>query len=143
LSTVEEFTIVPAAVQFRSDDPDSPPAPVPITLNWRARKGDVTAQWTLTVRAGSSGFGECSAVPVSAVRVACSSVNNFGSDGIAACGAPFSLSGAPQQLASGNDRPGTKQYAITFLLSFIDSWRYRGALASPCSLDLVYTLDYP
>lgn len=143
LSTIEEFTAAPSAVQFRSEDPDAPPAPLPITLNWRARKGDITAQWSVTVRAASSSFTECSGVPLSAVRVACSSVTGFGSDGSAGCSPSFSLSGAPQQLAGGNDRPGTKQYSLVLLLSFVDSWRYKGALASPCSLDLVYTLDYP
>jgi hypothetical protein len=143
LSTISSFAVVPAALQIRSDDPDASPAPVVTTVTWQAQKGAKDAIWKLTIRAGAGSFTNCGSVPISAVRVACSTISGGGGGGASTCNAPFALSGAPQQVAGGNDRPGNRRYAVTLLLSFSDKWKYTSSLGTACSLDLVYSLDYP
>lgn len=134
---VENLTATPASVNIQAAAPEAVAGPVSVTISWRGKSGQPGQNWSLSVQPDANAFVNCPAVPASAVRVTCSA-----STGVS-CGSPFSLSASPQQVAAGAEGPGTKQYAVTLLVSFEDKWRYTAALNPSCTLNFVYSLDFP
>jgi hypothetical protein len=82
-------------------------------------------------------------VPVSAIRVACSSADVSGGAGTGVCAPAFSLSQVPQVLAQGNQGNNTRTYTVGVNFSFTDSWRYIASNGPSCSLTLTYTIVAP
>ncbi len=134
--SVGPVSATPASLSFQAADPDGGPVTAgPATLTWTIDSGTGNRNWVLTVQSGSPTLTGCNGtLPVSAVTVACGSVGGPGG-----CSGAFSLSTAPQQIASGNQRGGTRTYTVTVNFLFTDSWRYVADVTS-CSTTLIYAV---
>jgi hypothetical protein len=135
---IQSIYASPGSIGFVAPDPDTPPAPVPATLTWKTHGGG--PDYSVTVQAGASHFENCPGVPVSAVRVACVSIDQPGEG---ACAPPFPLSASPRLLATGPQKPGNRTFTISLTFTFADRWRYVAALSPLCSLSLTYVVNAP
>jgi len=143
-STIRNLVATPASLSFTSSDPDAGPATSPtVTASWEIRGGEKERSWTLTVSAGSAFLGGCPNIPVTAVRVLCTSVEVPGGGATGACAGEFALSTLPQTVAAGRQGQGTKHHAVNLRFLLNDSWRYIATGGSPCTLNLTYTADAP
>jgi hypothetical protein len=127
---------VPSTITFTSPDPDVTPVNgnTTATISWSMN--GILNTWTLSVNAAASSFTSCPLVPVSAVKVQCSSATP-GLLGSANCaGGTLTLSTSPQTIASGTQGlSGTT--TVTVMFTFTDAWKYPAN--SSCSLSLTYT----
>lgn len=139
-TAISSFTVNPASVGFAAADPAASPAPVTATVQFRLT-GTFFRPWTLSVQSASSTVANCPRVPLAAFAVNCTAVTNpfLGSGGCA--GSAVSLTTSPQTVANGGQGFGTNTTTVTLQVSFTDSWRYPGALAPGCGLNLTYTLN--
>ena len=138
------LTVSPATITFNAHNPGTLPVVAgssAATASWSALGSG--NNWSLTVQAGSSTFANCSAVPISAVTVSCSSVNVFGLGGSGSCAGPFPLSTTPQLVASGSEGLVSLTYSVTLSFTLADSWKYIAETSPACSLSLTYTATVP
>jgi hypothetical protein len=138
-----QITASPATVSFLSSDPDAGPvAGSPVTVTWVVWLGGSSNTWNVTVRANSSTLGSCAAVPASAIRARCTSVSVTGFPaGSGSCSQAFPLGTGDQQIAGGLQGGIYATYTVTITYDFTDSWRYKGATAPACSLNLTYVVN--
>jgi len=142
-STIASLTVTPSSVTFTAANPAASPAPISTTVAWRITGGAVSRPWTLRVQALPSAVSNCPMVPLSAFRVTCNSLTLPPSAAGSCVSSPVTLSGTPQVVANGNQGSGARNYRAALQVSFVDSWRYPGALSPACSVNLVYTLEAP
>jgi hypothetical protein len=141
---ISNLTVLPATVSFVATDPDlGSAAGTAATATWSATAGAPTNTWTLAVQAGAGAFTACGTVPTSAVTVTCTAASASGVGGTGTCAAPFPLSTAAQQVASGKEGTLVSNFSVSISFSLADSWRYVAALAPPCTLSLTYTANTP
>jgi hypothetical protein len=131
------MSATPASITFQGTDPDSSTVAgsSAATVTWVGFGS--TASWNLTVQAPSTTFQGCPTVPVSAVRVSCSSAAVTGG-GTAACAASTTLSTTPQIVASGN-QGFFSSYTVTLTFTLTDSWKFIAETSPQCSLSVTYT----
>lgn len=140
-TTISWLTVNPASVSFAAVDPAASPAPVTATIQWRMTRTNPSRVWSMAVQSASSTVANCPRVPLSAFKVTCTSVTNP-SNGTGGCsGSGATLTTSPQIIANGTEGNGTNTTTMTVQVAFTDSWRYPGALAPGCSLNLTYTLN--
>ena len=141
-TTLSAISAVPATISFSLTDPTTTPSVAgspAATVSWTTSFGSTGSTWTLKVSAAAASFTSCATIPRSAVNVSCGGVTG-GSSG--ACGGGFTLSGAPQQIASGTEASGSgKAYSVTVNFTLADSWSY--LVSSSCSLSVTYTVTAP
>lgn len=136
--------VTPASISFNATNPDSVPVVAgnaSASVTWQALSGG--NNWNLKVQASSPSFANCPAVPVSAVRVSCSSASVGSLGGSAACSGSFPLSTAAQQVAGGAEGVVAYNYSVTITFTLADSWKYIAETNPACSLTLTYTADVP
>ena len=137
------ISAAPGTISFTATDPDllTVAGSSASTISWSIVSGGSNSQtWTLQVQAASTTFTGCSTVPVSAVRVTCSSVVVSGGGGSGACSAPFNLSTSLQQVAGGAEANNT---TVTISFTLADSWRYIATTSQTCTQTLTYTVTAP
>lgn len=140
-TSMSAVTASPATISFTATDPDLSPfaGNSAATISWTTSGGSTGSTWNLAVSAAAASFTNCATVPRSAVLVTCGGITG-GSSG--ACGGPLTLSGVPQQIASGKEASGAgKPYSVTLNFSLTDSWSY--IAGSSCTLSLTYTVTAP
>lgn len=142
-STIASLRVAPSSVTFTAANPAASPAPISTTVAWRIAGGSVHRPWTLRVQALPSAVSNCPRVPLSAFQVSCNSLTVPPSAAGSCVSSPVTLSGTPQVIANGNQGSGARNYRAALQVSFVDSWRYPGALSPACSVNLVYTLEAP
>jgi len=138
-ATVGTITATPTTITFTLTDPDAGPVAGSsnATLYWSVTNPTGTTKWTLSVNGGSSSFGSCPTVPVSAVTATCAWVFVLGG-GSGTCGSSIPLSTTSQQIASGNEG---SFYIVALSFQLAESWRY--IASNSCSLTLTYTVYAP
>jgi hypothetical protein len=141
-SQVQNLRVVPAGVTIMSGDPDAAPPPQAVSILWNGGPGSNPGPWNLSVRAASSGFSNCPAVPLTAVTVTCNSATVSGGGGTATCAAAAGLSTHPVPVAGGLQGHGNRNYIVNLTLSFADAWRYPATVSPQCLLSLSYTVDF-
>jgi hypothetical protein len=138
------LSVSPATITFTATNPDSAPVDLGNAgawVSWQSRVGKA-GSWSLTVQAGSPGFSNCPAIPISAVTVFCASAaTNTGRSGN--CSPPFALSTSPQVVARGNQGTTTFSYAVTLSFTLADNWKYTAETSPSCSLSLSYAATVP
>jgi len=140
-TTITGPTVLPSSIKFSSPDPDITPVSgnTPATIVW-TMTGNKHGNWSLAVQAAAASLTSCPAVPVSAIKVQCTSAIPTGGGGPnATCtSGALTLSTAAQTLASGINEgdPGTITVNASF--TFTDAWRYPAS--SACSVQLTYTI---
>lgn len=139
-TSIVSFTTSPSSVSFAAVDPAASPAPVSVSAQWRL-SGASFQPWSLTVQSASATVGNCPKVPVSAFRAACVAVENPAGGSGGCSGGTLTLTTSPQTLASGTEGSKSSRTTVTLQVSFVDSWRYPGALSPGCSLNLTYVLN--
>jgi hypothetical protein len=144
-SDLRWFTVTPTSLSFTAADPDAGGVPAASsTAQWRTRLASPARTWTLSVQALSPTLQNCSNIPVSALRLTCTSAFINDPKGSAACVAgAVPLSTTPRALASGQQGTGNDTTTITFSAFFTDSWKYSAAQAPACTVNLTYTIDVP
>lgn len=138
------LTVSPATISFSAVNPGTSPAVAgssTATAQWTALGSG--NNWTLTVQAAAPSFSNCSAVPVSAVTVTCSSTSVFGLGGSGSCAGSFPLSITPQVVASGSEGLVSLEYTVTISFTLSDSWKYIAETNPACTLSLTYTANVP
>jgi len=137
------LTVTPSVITFSATDPDSPTVAgsAPASATWRT--SGVFGTWTLSVQSTAATFQGCATVPVSAVRVSCTSASNSALFGSGSCSSAFALSTSSQVIASGGEGLSTGNYAVTLTFTLTDSWKYIAQLSPSCSLNLSYTANVP
>ncbi len=137
-STITGLTITPSTISFSSSDPDlSANGSSSSTVRW-TMGGNPFGGWSMTIRATSPTLTGCPSVPVSAIRVQCTSVSPQ-LVGNGSCGGAINLSTTGQTVASGTWQGlGIGATVATFSFVFTDAWRYPAS--SSCSIQLNYTI---
>jgi hypothetical protein len=138
------LTVSPATISFTGTNPSSAPVvagSATASVTW-SNPANGAGNWNLTVQSGGASFSNCSRVPVSAVTVTCSSAT-ADKGGKGTCGAPFALSAAPRQVASGTQQPNTGNYSVTLTFTLADSWKYTAQTNPSCTLSLSYIATVP
>lgn len=132
----------PATISFTGTNPATaqlvPGSPAAVTWSYKGSKRNT---WNLTVSGGgSTTFGSCTTVPISAVTVTCASASQAGNgQGTAVCSAPFQLSNGATQVAGGTEDNGsTTIYTVNLTFTLKDSWQYMVTTGQTCSLTLTY-----
>lgn len=138
------LAVTPATLTFNATDPDLGPFTTSGTATWALALSLLSNNWTLTVRANSSSFTNCSQVPVSAVTITCVSVTNGGVGAPGTCNGAFTLSTSNQQIASGPELlTALASYTVNISYKLADSWQFIAAVSPACTLSLSYTLNAP
>jgi hypothetical protein len=140
LATVSNMNVSPSTITFVATDPDLGVTPQAVTVTWTATGGIVP--WTLKGMASSATFTGCPTVPVSAVKVTCTSASApfLGS---ANCSGATQLSTTAAQIAGGNEALFGGNYTVTLTLTLADSWKYIAKQIPQCTLNLTYTANLP
>ncbi|MSV30185.1 MAG: hypothetical protein EXQ52_15790 [Bryobacterales bacterium] len=113
-------------------------------VSWRVTGGSNAQTWTLSVRGQAGGsFTNCSTVPNSAVRVNAPSGTNTGGGATYVAGGQITLTSANQQIASGIEGTGTRNYTANVTYTIVDAWRFRPSTAVSCTLSVTYTVNAP
>jgi hypothetical protein len=143
MGTLGSLSASPGTISFQASNPDLGivSGSSPGNLTWVLLGGSPLQNWTLSVQAGSSTFIGCPTIPISAVRVSCSSATVSGSGGTGGCSGSFPLSTTSQQIASGNQGDGTNSYSVLMNFTLDESWHYKAN--SACTLNLTYSVSAP
>ena len=141
-SSITGLTISPGAISFSSIDPDLSPVNGSATasVQW-SMDGNNTGNWTLTVQSSSSTLINCSEIPVSAIKLQCTSLAKSGASnpaGNCASGV-LTLSTNPQVIASGNRQGSSSTFTASIASTFTDSWTY--IPNTSCSAQLTYIVN--
>jgi hypothetical protein len=143
MGTLGSLSANPGTISFQANNPDLGvvSGSSPGNLTWMLLGGSPLQNWTLSVQAGSSTFVGCATIPISAVRVNCSSATVSGGGGTGGCSGSFPLSTTSQQVAGGNEGDGTNSYSVLMNFTLDESWRYKAN--STCTLNLTYSVSAP
>ena len=138
-------TATPATITFSAANPDSPAVAgnAAATITWQV-KGEPHRRWNLSIQSDAASFGNCPAIPVSAVLASCSraAVNPPGG-GSGVCSSTAPLSGSPQVVAAGDQSSAANAfYQVNLNFTFSDSWKYIAQMSPPCTLSLTYTVNF-
>ncbi len=113
-------------------------------VGWRVTGGSNVQTWTLSVRGPAGGsFTNCATVPNSAVRVNAPSGTVSGGGGTYVAGGQITLTSADQQIASGKEGNGTRNYTANVTYTIVDAWRFIPSTAVNCTLSVTYTVNAP
>jgi len=139
--TVGLITIAPQSVTFQARNPEAGTvaSSSPASLSWVVSSGSHALNWTVSIQATDSSFSNCPTLPVSAVRVNCSSASVSGGSGTGSCSGSFPLSATLQQLAGGVQGDAVNTYTVTISFTLAESWRY--IAKSSCTLNLTYSIN--
>lgn len=143
MATIGSLSASPGTISFQASNPDAGivSGSAPGNLTWMLLAGSQLQNWTLSVQSGSSTFVGCPTIPISAVRVNCSSATVSGGGGAGGCSGSFPLSTTPQQIAGGTQGDGTNSYSVLMNFTLDESWRY--IADSTCTLTLTYSVSAP
>lgn len=137
------LTVNPATISFSATNPTTVPVvtgSATATATWSALSSG--NNWSLTLKAASSTFTNCSTVPVSAVTATCSSVSVSGR-GSGSCAGAFPLSTTAQVVASGSEGTYSQNYSATISFTLADNWKYIAETSPACTISLTYTANVP
>ena len=141
--TLGSVSATPGTISFQATNPDlaTVSGSSPASLTWIVLSGSHLQNWTLSVQAGSSAFVGGPTIPISAVRVNCSTATVSGGAGTGACSGSFPLSTIAQQIAGGAEGDGTNSYSVSLNFTLAESWRY--VANSACTITLTYSVNAP
>jgi hypothetical protein len=146
LTFVSTFTAASGTVAITASNPDLTPFSNTSSVSWfvLAQITGTGYSWALRVQPAASTFTSCPNIPISAVKMTCTSVTDTALIGgsTKSCGSSFNLSSAGQTLvASGTDPIIGLLFTrtVNYQLSFTDSWQY-AATTSPCTITLNFSL---
>jgi hypothetical protein len=141
--TLGSVSATPGAVSFQATNPDAGTVSGSSqgSLTWMVLSGSHLQNWTLSVQAGSTAFVSCPTIPVSAVKVNCSTAMVSGGGGTGACSGSLPLSTSLQQIAAGAEGDGTNSYSVSINFTLAESWRY--VPDSSCAITLTYSVNAP
>lgn len=141
---VSTLTMGSGTASVTATNPDSGPFTVSGSISWLVLVNLGGYSWTLNVQSASSTFASCAQVPISAVKVTCTSITDGSLIGGASktCAAASNLATASHLLASGTDPtiivPFTR--TVNFQYTFTDAWQYP-ATGSACTVSVNYFLN--
>jgi hypothetical protein len=142
VNLISSLTVSTGTLSITATSPDSGPFSITGGATWNVLINIFGDAWTLNLQATSASFASCSNVPLSAVRVTCTSITDSGLTGVThSCAPAFNLSTSNQLLASGTD-PAVgilASHTVNLQFTFTDSWKYPGS-SSSCNVNLNYTL---
>jgi hypothetical protein len=145
LTFVSSLTAASGTVAITATNPDLTPFSNTSSVSWLVLL-QVTGSgysWTLRVQPAASTFTSCPNIPISQVKMTCTSITDTALIGgsTKSCGSAFNLSSSSQVLASGTDPLIGLLFTRTlnYQLSYSDSWQY-AATTSPCTITLNFSL---
>jgi hypothetical protein len=142
--TVTSLTFSPTTASFNSTNPDGTVNASATVVSWRVTGGTNTLTWTLSVRGPASGsFTNCATIPNSAVRVSAPSGTVNGGGGSYVAGGTITLTSSDQQIASGLEGTGTRNYTANVTYTIVDAWRFIPSGALGCTMAVTYTVNAP
>jgi hypothetical protein len=143
MGTLTLLTATPGAISFQAVNPDvgMVSGSSPGNITWMVLIGSHLQNWTMSLQAGSNSFVGCPSIPISAVRVSCSTATVSGGGGTGGCSGSFPLSSTPQQIAGGAEGDGANLYSVFINFTLAESWRY--VANSACTLTITYSVNAP
>lgn len=141
MGTIGTLSASPGTISFQASNPDLGivSGSSPGSLTWMVLTGSRLQNWAVSVQAGSSSFVGCPTIPISAVRVNCSSATVSGGGGTGGCNGSFPLSTTPQQVAGGTEGDGSNSYSVMMNFTLDESWHYKAN--STCTLSITYSVS--
>jgi hypothetical protein len=138
---VASLVIAPPTFTLTAGNPEAGATGV-ASVSWDLSKGKPNKDWNLLVRADAASLANCPGVPLSALRVSCTSVQSVGSGNpTGSCSmSGTTLTTTDIMLARGNRGGREATFTVNVGLAFTDSWKY--AASNSCSISITYTLNY-